>query len=665
MQFKVSGSTLKVNFIPYLLDLILFRSIDPVRHKASVKDGVLTVTLFKKVSDPWSSLEAEGEEEQLNEKKQRALAEQASLDAELDSQRSDRRLAEEKHALRKQMKLEEMERNRVENLKQEEKEQAEKEVYDTFSQMHQQQQKQLEQRSNIKPKQPSGTKKKSVHFGEPSSQETSRRVLETEEMTIDGMLAADDIEDEKPSSREEDSRNEAHDELDEDEDGDHDDGPETHSADEDAAEGDYCFVSAEDEQEVRYIPPPRVVNVSADAKDTETGGNKININFTPRVFPTPMRESKAAEEEDWIAKNRKHLKMHGVLGKSLTKGNGVDMSEEDPVWLKAKGDDFLRGGDVRSALNAYSAALDADDRAVACYANRSICFLKLNMFADCRSDCTRGIELITEDMDTATAAANGANSTTSSNSSGSSLHAVGKLGAMLVKLHLRRGAAVCQLGLYTEALTDYMQASTRYQQLHVSQLSALSAVDITLESITADSQRLKLLVEVDRMKKDADAMFADEKIEDAKLKYTAALQILPVHVGCLSNRAACFMAVGDLQGCVDDCSTAIALLTQSPEASISSQNQQPARQQKQLTNMLQSILPAAGSEKRKVWTVKTLLRRGVALGQQERLDEAVQDYARAAAFDPNNEAIQADYKKMLELRDQFNLNRGSNTREVQ
>jgi hypothetical protein len=53
-----------------------------------------------------------------------------------------------------------------------------------------------------------------------------------------------------------------------------------------------------------------------------------------------MRESKASEEEDWIAKNRRHLKQHGVIGKNIS--GGGDFSEEDPVWLKAKGDDFFR-----------------------------------------------------------------------------------------------------------------------------------------------------------------------------------------------------------------------------------------------------------------------------------------------------------------------------------
>ena len=36
-----------------------------------------------------------------------------------------------------------------------------------------------------------------------------------------------------------------------------------------------------------------------------------------------MRESKIAEEDDWIAKNRRHLKKHGVLGGNASRGETI------------------------------------------------------------------------------------------------------------------------------------------------------------------------------------------------------------------------------------------------------------------------------------------------------------------------------------------------------
>jgi len=43
--------------------------------------------------------------------------------------------------------------------------------------------------------------------------------------------------------------------------------------------------------------------------------------------------------------------------------------------------------------------------------------------------------------------------------------------------------------------------------------------------------------------------------------------------------------------------------------------------------MLNAILPAVGTEKRVTWTVKTLMRRGVAQRLLCRLDDAIQDFS--------------------------------------
>ena len=50
----VTASTLKVNFSPYLLDLLLKSEVDSVKHKATVKSGVLVSTLLKLVAKTWA-----------------------------------------------------------------------------------------------------------------------------------------------------------------------------------------------------------------------------------------------------------------------------------------------------------------------------------------------------------------------------------------------------------------------------------------------------------------------------------------------------------------------------------------------------------------------------------------------------------------------------------
>lgn len=62
--------------------------------------------------------------------------------------------------------------------------------------------------------------------------------------------------------------------------------------------------------------------------------------------------------------------------------------EEDPEWLKQKGDKLLRNGDMRSAIEAYSAALRIASNA-RCFANRAQCHLLLGDLDKVR--CCTGI----------------------------------------------------------------------------------------------------------------------------------------------------------------------------------------------------------------------------------------------------------------------------------
>mmetsp|Transcript_25929 Transcript_25929/g.48681 ORF Transcript_25929/g.48681 Transcript_25929/m.48681 type:complete len:182 (+) Transcript_25929:562-1107(+) len=170
------------------------------------------------------------------------------------------------------MALEESERNRLEGKKEEEKQNAEDEMYATFSKLHE--------------PSPLANFESIGNHRFPTS-----NVFENEMDDID-----DNRETEEVSS----------------------DGLENSQISVGSQSGD-CHMSAtpeiDEDSDLKYIPPPRVVGTCVDGSSA-----KVNINFTPRVFPTPMRESTQANEEDWIAKNRKHLKKHGTLGRNMPKG---------------------------------------------------------------------------------------------------------------------------------------------------------------------------------------------------------------------------------------------------------------------------------------------------------------------------------------------------------
>jgi tetratricopeptide (TPR) repeat protein len=234
---------------------------------------------------------------------------------------------------------------------------------------------------------------------------------------------------------------------------------------------------------------------------------------------------------------------------------------------------------------------------------------------------------------------------------------------------MRRGATNCQLEFFSEALHDYKIARTLADDENNLNLTSLPS-GVTLESLRSDVVRLEKLVLADGLKKEADKILSEGQLEAAKEKYTEALRVIPVHVSCLSNRSACKLAMGDFSGCVEDCTAALTLLQADLRllgGGKTSQNQyqDPNPNKNKLflrgdtsqgsadgaLSMLSSILPAPGSDKRKSWVLRTILRRGAAYAQLSQLAEAVDDYKTASGLDPTNETLKSDLNKILNLRE--------------
>uniref|UniRef100_A0AAV2L3X3 Dynein assembly factor 4, axonemal n=1 Tax=Knipowitschia caucasica TaxID=637954 RepID=A0AAV2L3X3_KNICA len=155
----------------------------------------------------------------------------------------------------------------------------------------------------------------------------------------------------------------------------------------------------------------------------------IQVTFTPRVFPTALRESRAAEEEEWL---RKQAEARRVSSDAL--GDLKDLKEEErnPDWLKDKGDKFFATGDYLGAVNAYSLAIRQNRKMPALFSNRAACHLKLKNLHKAIKDSSEALELLTP--------------------------AVPANAAARARAHVRRGTAFCQLQLYTEGLQEYQAA---------------------------------------------------------------------------------------------------------------------------------------------------------------------------------------------------------------
>ncbi|XP_066282095.1 dynein axonemal assembly factor 4-like [Branchiostoma lanceolatum] len=175
---------------------------------------------------------------------------------------------------------------------------------------------------------------------------------------------------------------------------------------------------------------------------------KIEVSFTPRVFPTPVRESKLHEEEEWLKKQTEAMRAADIDDPNLSE------EEKNPLWLKEKGDGFYKSGNVLAAVNAYSQAIRMDSKMPALYSNRAACHLQIRNFHKAAQDSSRALELLTPPVP-ANAAAR-------------------------CKAHVRRGTSLCQLEMYVEGLMDY---------------EAALKIDPKNETLTQDAERIRQIIQ--------------------------------------------------------------------------------------------------------------------------------------------------------------------------
>ncbi|XP_056454547.1 dynein assembly factor 4, axonemal [Gadus chalcogrammus] len=178
----------------------------------------------------------------------------------------------------------------------------------------------------------------------------------------------------------------------------------------------------------------------------------IQIKFTPRVFPTALRESRVPEEEEWLRKQAEARR----AGNTELAAELKDLSDEErnPDWLKDKGDKYFATGNYQGAVNAYNLAIRLNSKIPAFYSNRAACHLKLRNLHKALDDTSKALDLLTPPVaDNASARA---------------------------RAHVRRGTAFCELELYTEGLQDY---------------SAAIKIDPQNKVLQADAHRIRQIIQ--------------------------------------------------------------------------------------------------------------------------------------------------------------------------
>lgn len=573
----------KVNCSPWLFMLDLVLPVNPDKCKSVVEQRKLKLILTKEEEGMWLALKHPGDKKYLKERRNKSIEEQDARAAEARKRRKEKKNKFKDSLQKTQWALKDDRRDAVQNLKTEEIKEAEKDVY------------------NWKDEQ----------------EEKKRKEDEEEEAERKESIARN-----KQKAKEIWSNEEA---------------------------------EKQDASQKKQLPAPR-------SKKTQV----IEFDWSERSSKTPAREDVDAERRMYLEKARKAKELADIgAGKALPPPKDA---AQQPLTLKEKGDSFYRAGDLQGAVSAYSEALSLIQEwptldstgllLLACYSNRSACYLRLSKWDAylpmvgkggavtdngglihsrarlrlCVGDCARGLSIICDEV------------------SPPPLVQVQKE-IRRSKLLARRGNALWLVGHFKEAVADFSAAkyhlgSCKFrvhgewteQELgdQKTQKAALYEVDQLLARYQG------LLERHDKGEHDTSKGLGDEALQagdyDKACKlYTQSIQLNPVNVPAFSNRAACYLAMGQGQAAFCDSSCAIVLLddAEDPDGDDEDVNLDDDEDEEVKRSPVLQLIRA-----------RALARRGASLAWLGKFTSARADLAGAVDLNPDDSAMKRDLESV-------------------
>ncbi|NXX91556.1 DAAF4 factor, partial [Centropus bengalensis] len=357
---------LKVSIPPFLFEAVLYAPIDDTNSTAKIGNGIIFFTLYKKEVAMWDSLTlANANKEKLQHLRENAILKAQEKAKEETEAKKVTKQEHKKYALEATMKLEEAERKRIEDLKEKERQKFTKEL-ELWEKEQQDAEKQNRVLKEVE------LHKKVEQLKEKKKEKMNKTRIPDEGTSKTGLKTVK------------------------------------------GCHGSHSMFSENLKEE--QLPPPR-------------SAATIKTNFTSRVFPTALRESRVAEEEEWL---RKQVEAQRTISADLSELEDLKEEEKSPDWLKDKGNKMFATGNYLAALNAYTLAVRLNNKLPLLFLNRAACHLKLRNLHKAIEDSSKALELLTPPVPDNENAR--------------------------VKAHVRRGTAFCQLELYMEGLQDYEAA---------------------------------------------------------------------------------------------------------------------------------------------------------------------------------------------------------------
>ncbi|KAI4540524.1 hypothetical protein MG293_009565 [Ovis ammon polii] len=362
---------LKVNCPPFLFEVFLYAPIDDESSKAKIGNNTVVFTLHKKEAAMWETLSLSGVDKEMMQKiREKSILQAQERAKEAMEAKAVARREDQKYTLNVMMKIEEEERKKIEDMKENERIKATKEL-EAWKECQRKAEElkiiQREEKLYHQEKQMEEKRKKLKH--KCLTGNSASKNFATKGMVINSFWEG---------------RN----------------------------SGNIFFEKLKEDN----IPAPRSVG-------------SIKISFTPRVFPTALRESQVAEEEEWL---HKQAEARRAMNTDIPELYDLKEEEKNPEWLKDKGNRLFATENYLAAINAYNLAIRLNNRIPLLYLNRAACHLKLKNLHKAIEDSSKALEILTPPV------ADNANAR--------------------MKAHIRRGTAFCQLELYVEGLQDYEAA---------------------------------------------------------------------------------------------------------------------------------------------------------------------------------------------------------------
>ncbi|CAH1170066.1 unnamed protein product [Phaedon cochleariae] len=131
-------------------------------------------------------------------------------------------------------------------------------------------------------------------------------------------------------------------------------------------------------------PPPKKAVPPVPIRAPRT----LEIEFTPREFTTPSRESRLEEENEFLAKQAEARRTAGFVSEDIRP------EERNPQFIKAKGDEFLKNKNYLGAISAYSYGIKLSKEFVDFYISRAEAHLAIGNNHKVLQDCSTALELL-------------------------------------------------------------------------------------------------------------------------------------------------------------------------------------------------------------------------------------------------------------------------------